>query len=244
MTYNYPIEFRRNSVEAVACMKGGWTLIKDQYWLFVGMSLVGILLGGFVPFNILLGPMMCGIYLALFQRQRGVPVEFGNLFRGFDYFAQSLVATLLHMAPIMVMMIPFYAFIFLGPLLLVGERGDPSSGGVLFVTLLVIFGIIMAAMILVLTIAFLFAYPLIVDRRLSGVEAVKLSLKAGMGNFWRLLGLLLLNGLLGLAGVLLCYVGLFLALPVIFAAVSVAYTQVFGLGEVRSPLPPPPPMFS
>ena len=80
---------------------------------------------------------------------------------------------------------------------------------------------------------------------MSGVDAVKLSAKAALANFWSLLGLLLLNGVMGFAGLLLCYVGLFLVLPISFAAIAVAYEQVFGLGEVQGPvLPPPPPSFT
>ncbi|MFN2516474.1 MAG: hypothetical protein ABR556_09690, partial [Pyrinomonadaceae bacterium] len=75
------------------------------------------------------------------------------------------------------------------------------------------------------------------------LDAVKLSMKAAMANFWRLLGLLLMSGLLSFAGVLLCYVGIFLVLPISFAAIAVAYEQVFGLGEVQPNLPPPPPSF-
>jgi uncharacterized membrane protein len=72
---------------------------------------------------------------------------------------------------------------------------------------------------------------------------VKLSIKAAMANFWRLLGMLFLTGLLSMAGVLLCYVGVFFVMPISFAAIAMAYEQVFGLGEVRSNLPPPPPSF-
>ena len=64
----------------------------------------------------------------------------------------------------------------------------------------------MMILMIILSIGFAFAYPLIVDRRLSGVNAVKLSFKAGMANFWRLFGLLMLNGLLGVCrrALLLC----------------------------------------
>src|SRR3990172_4452260 len=102
MTNQTAVSFNRNAVEPLRCIREGWALIKDQYWLFVGMSVVGLLIGSVVPFGILLGPMMCGIYLSLFQRRRGGPVEFGNLFKGFDYFGESIVATLLHMIPVFV----------------------------------------------------------------------------------------------------------------------------------------------
>src|SRR5687767_4935573 len=100
--------FRRGVVQPMVCLKSGWALIKDQYWLFVGMSFVGILLGSLVPFGIMLGPMMCGIYLSLFQLRRSQRVEFGNLFKGFDYFGESIIATLLHYVPIVIIIIPFY----------------------------------------------------------------------------------------------------------------------------------------
>ena len=64
-----------------------------------------------------------------------------------------------------------------------------------------------------------------------------------MANFWRLLGMLLLTGLLTFVGVLFCYVGAFLVMPISFAAIAMAYEQVFGLGEVQPNLPPPPPTF-
>jgi len=72
---------------------------------------------------------------------------------------------------------------------------------------------------------------------------VKLSIRAGFGNFWRLLGMLLLTGLLNFAGACLCYIGMSLAFPISFAAIATAYEQVFGLGEVQPNLPPPPPSF-
>ena len=60
-----------------------------------------------------------------------------------------------------------------------------------------------------------------------------------------ILGLLLLSGLMGFAGLLLCYVGVFLVLPISFAAIATAYEQVFGLaGEFQPNLPPPPPTFA
>jgi uncharacterized membrane protein len=230
------------------CLQAGWGLIKDQYWLFLGMALVGILLGSAVPLAILMGPMMCGIYLALFQRRRGETVEFGTLFRGFDYFGDSIIATLFHTIPIIIVMVPFYIVFYGGMFFITPDRrhgGDPGAGALLgFFGVMVVMGLVMAVLILLLAVVFAFAYPLIVERKLSGIEAVKLSMKAGLGNFWPLLGLLLLNGLLSFAGTLLCFVGVYLALPVTFAAIAMAYEQVFDLGQAPTPLtPPPPPTF-
>ena len=103
-------EFRRGVVAPVECIKEGWALIKDQYWLFLGISLVGILIGGAVPI-VLLGPMMIGIFLCLLQRQRGEPVEFGTLFKGFEQFVPGLVVAALKMIPIFIILVPYYIFL-------------------------------------------------------------------------------------------------------------------------------------
>ncbi|MBA3355213.1 MAG: hypothetical protein H0U18_04580 [Pyrinomonadaceae bacterium] len=239
--------FRRGVVQPVFCLKSGWSLVRDQYWLFVGMSAVAIILGSLVPFGILFGPMMCGIYIALFQRRRDLTVEFGALFKGFDFFGESIVATLIHYVPIVIIIIPFYIVLYGGLFLIMPRQGGEADPSTLFgfFAVLIVFGLIMMVLIVLLSVVFTFSYPLIIDRKMSGLDAVKLSAKGALANFWPLLGLLLLNGLIGFAGVLLCYVGIFLALPVTFAAIAAAYEQVFGLGDVQGPiLPPPPPSFT
>jgi hypothetical protein len=241
------IEFKRNAVEPVECIKAGWELIKSQYWLFVGMTVVGVLIGSVVPLGILMGPMMCGIYLALFKTRRGEPIEFGLLFKGFDYFGDAVIATLLHMIPIIVVVVPSYILMYVGMFAMVGISGnsrEPNPGAFLgFFGFMIVFWLVIVILLIVLSVAFTFAYPLIVDRRLSGLNAVKLSIKAAMANFWRLLGMLMLTGLLSCLGLILCYVGIFLIMPLSFAAIAKAYEQVFGLGEIQPNLPPPPPSF-
>ena len=240
------IEFRRNAVEPMECIKAGWNLIRSQYWLFVGMTAVGVMIGSVVPLGLLMGPMMCGLYLALFQTRRGQPIEFGILFKGFDYFGDSVIATLIHMIPIVVVFVPSYILFYVGLFVMMGQQGgEPNSAALLgFFGFFAVFWLVMVVILIVLSVVFTFAYPLIVDRRLSGIEAVKLSIKAALANFWRLLGLLLMTGLLSFVGVLCCYIGVFLAMPVSFAAIATAYEQVFGLGEFQPNLPPPPPIFS
>src|SRR5260221_850622 len=56
--------------------------------------------------------MMVGIYMCFFRRMRGEPVDFGLLFKGFDYFAQSLIAALIQMIPMVIVMVPAYIIMF------------------------------------------------------------------------------------------------------------------------------------
>ena len=240
------IEFKRNAVEPVECIKTGWHLIRSQYWLFVGITVVGIIIGSVVPLGILMGPMMCGIYIALFKTRRGEPIEFGLLFKGFDYVGDAVIATLLHMIPIIAVIIPAYILDIVGMfgMMASSRNGEPNPGAMLgFFGVFAVVWLVIMLLLIVLSVVFTFAYPLIVDRRLKGLDAVKLSIRAGFGNFWRLLGMLILTGLLTFVGVLFCYVGAFLVMPIGFAAIATAYEQVFGLSEAHSNLPPPPPSF-
>jgi hypothetical protein len=239
--------FQRGVVQPMVCLRAGRDLIKDQYWLFVAMCLVAILIGSAVPFGILMGPLMCGLYLAILQKHRGQRVEFGTLFKGFDYLAESIIATLIQMIPIVVIIVPFYIAFYGALLFILPRNGEPDPESfIAFMAIFFVFLIIVMVLVIVISVLFTFSYPLIVDRHMKGIDAVRLSAKAALANFWPLLGLFMLTGLLSFCGVLLCYVGMFLVFPVTFAAMSMAYEQVFGIsGEPPLvPGPPPPPTFS
>jgi hypothetical protein len=241
------IEFKRNIVEPIECIKGGLELIKSQYWLFLGIILVGVIIGTVVPLGILMGPMMCGIYLALFKTRRGEPIEFGTLFKGFDYFGDAVIATLIHLVPMLVIIVPAYVIFYLGIFLTMiasSRNGEPNPSALLgFMALFGVFMLVVVVLLIVVSVLFVFSYPLIVARRVSGVDAVKLSIRAGLANFWRLLGMLLITGLLTFVGALFCYVGAIFVMPIGYAAIAIAYEQVFGLREVQPRVPPPPPTF-
>ena len=244
------ITFRRNVVEPIGCISAAWAMVKDQYWLFVGMCAVGLLIGGAVPLGILTGPMMCGLYMSFFNVRRGRPIEFGTLFKGFDYFGPSLVATLLHMVPIVIIIVPAYLFFYVTMIVSMGvaaQSGDNAAPAAMFGVMgfFILFWIAMMIIIIFISIGFTFTYPLIVDRKLGALDAIKWSFKAAFGNFWRLLGMYLLTGLLAMGGLVLCYVGVFLVFPIMYGAVAIAYERVFGLSEddMAVNLPPPPPSF-
>jgi len=101
--------------------------------------------------------------------------------------------------------------------------------------------LVMMVVSLAIHLLFVFAYPLIVDRKLSGWDAIKLSARASMKNFGGMLGLILLNFLLGLLGVLACYVGVFFVMPISFAGYAAAYRRIFPDLAPSIVSPPPPP---
>lgn len=225
------VAFNRGVVNPIECLKAGWAMIKEQYWLFMGITAVGLLIGSMGPLGIILGPMMCGIWLCLLRRTNNEPVSFDMLFKGFDFFIPSLIATLIQMAPMLVLMVPTYIIFFiqmnkLAPRRPRGAPPDPSALVGVFAT----FGVMMLVIVVVSLIvgaAFVFTYPLIVERKLSGLDALRTSARAVAGNLGGVVGLLLINFFLGFIGLLLCYVGAFLFMPVGLAAWAVAYRRVF-----------------
>lgn len=63
MTMDEEIVAQKVPLRPIELLKEGRQLVGEQYWLFVGITFVGMLVGNAVPMAILLGPMMCGIYL-------------------------------------------------------------------------------------------------------------------------------------------------------------------------------------
>lgn len=235
-------DFRVGVVAPVECIKEGWATIKDRYWLFLGLTLVAMLVGGAVPV-VLVGAMTCGLYLCLFARMRGQPVEFGMLFKGFDYFTPGLVAAAIQTVPvILIVAITQVIFAFFTFITVPSRRGDPPPP--VFWIGLVVFVLVIMVLSLAIHSVFLFAYPLIVDRNLSGVEATKLSFRAARENLGGIIGLILLICGLSILGVFACYVGVFLVLPMSFASYAAAYRRVFpdtGAAAFNPASPPPPP---
>lgn len=239
-------DFRTGVVKPIECIQEGYALIKSQYWLFMGIVLVGMLIGGAVPI-ILMGPMMVGIYISFLRKMRGEKIEFGTLFKGFDQFAQALIAALIQMLPMIVIVLPVY-LVMAAVMIAAAPHGDgrmsPEEGSAFAATFVVFYFcfilLIIIASILV-GIFFMFSFPLIADRGLSGLDAVKLSLRAGKANFGGVLGLLLMNAVISFAGALACYVGAFFVVPITFAATAVAYRRVFPDLAPTYPMPPPPP---
>lgn len=234
--------FNSGVVAPIECLKAGWATIKDQYLLFLGLTLVAVLLGGAVPV-VLIGPMMCGLYMCVLGRMRGEPIEFGMLFKGFDYFVPALIAAAIQSAPGVVLGLISGVISF--GFSLATMQHDRSSGNeglpIVFWGVFSIFMVIIMIVSLVMHTLFFFSYPLIVDRKLSGMDAIKTSYRAATKNIGGVVGLILLSAAMTFVGVLCCYVGAFLVMPITFAAQAFAYRQVFPDIQPTMPSPPPPP---
>ncbi len=119
--------------------------------------------------------MICGIYLCYFQVIDGRKVEFDTLFKGFSYFLPSLLLLFAIILPtIFIMMIVYAPFI---TAILMGQHLNPDE----FLSL-IIGGLVVDLIAVVIMVCFhtllMFAFPLMVDRKLTAGLAIKLRMKA------------------------------------------------------------------
>jgi hypothetical protein len=228
------MDYRKAAIRPADCLRGGWEVVKDRYWLFVGIVSVGLVIGSLAPLGLFMGPMVCGIYACLLARMRGAEISFRTLFGGFEHFVQSFVATLIQIVPIMAMMVPvnlLLVLLFLKRLMVRMPQPYPRLAEMLGPSEMALVVVAATLVIFLLSVFFgtffMFSYPLIVDRRLSGWQSVKLSARASRENFGGAAALMAVTTLVSVVGSLVCYVGGLLVTPVTLAAWAVAYRSVF-----------------
>lgn len=223
---NDEIVCRHVSLQPIELLKQAKEMLGEQFWLFVGLIFVGMLIGSAAPLGILMGPMMCGIYLCYMQRSSGKPVGFELMFKGFDYFAESLIATLIMVGVSMLVMIPagiIFAICFIASM--AATHGEAAP---VLIVLMPLGYAIMITLAVLVSIPFLFVYPLIVERELKAVPAVKASWAGVKKNFGGVLKLILAYALISLfLAFCLCYIPVFLFVPLSFGAVFLAYRAIF-----------------
>lgn len=78
-----------------------------------------------------------------------------------------------------------------------------------------------------LSIAWILAVPLAMEKRLAFWDAMEVSRKVVSRHWWQFFGLLLLSALLNLAGTLACCVGFFVTFPLTGLALMHAYEDIF-----------------
>ena len=177
-----------------SCVKRGWKLVMSDFWLLVGVSVVGWLIAGTGPIGwIVGGPMMGGLYGLYLKKIRGQPASFSDAFLGFS----------VAFVPLMLLLIVQSLLSLVGMLLCL------------------IPGIY-------LIVSWAFALALAFDKRLDFWPALELSRKVVGKHWWQVFGLVLVCGLVSVAGLIACCVGVFVTATVAQAALLYAYEDIFG----------------
>lgn len=231
-------EFRTGVIRPVECVKEGFELIKRDYWLLFAIGLVGGMLAG-VTIYVLAGAMISGIFIAYLNVIDGRPVEFDDLWKGMKHFGQGLILILIMIVPAFV----YYIFVYFT--LIAAILGGSAGGEAGMIGALVVIGVI-DVIVLIVMVSFhtllTFSFPLLVDRELNAIDAMKTSARAVWQNLAGVAGMVAVNFGLGIAGYLALCVGLYFVIPIMIAANVVAYRKVFPqLADRALNLSPPPP---
>jgi len=230
-------EFRTGVINPVECAKEGFELIKKDYWLLFAILLVGALIGGATMY-VLGGAMFCGIFYAYIKAIDGKPVAFDDLWKGMNYFGPGLAVVLFMIVPVFAYYIFAYITIF-AAFLAGAQAGEAGIIGA-FVVVGVIDLVLLIALVSFHTLL-MFALPLLVDRNLGAIDAMKTSAKAVWANLGGVAGLVVVNFGLIFVGYLALCVGVYFVIPIIMAGNVVAYRRVFPSLELRTNTNPPPP---
>ncbi|KXK05687.1 MAG: hypothetical protein UZ17_ACD001000574 [Acidobacteria bacterium OLB17] len=221
------LQFTTGQIRPAECVKEGFRLIKQDYWLLFAITIIGLFIGGF-SFYILLGAMFCGVLTAYLRVFDGGRADFNDLWKGFDYFGKSLLAVVVILVPGLIYGVVVLLTIYL-PIIAMAVSGGKISPDELipaFIGALVI-DVIVALLMVGIHSLLMFVFPLIVDRGLSSWDAIKLSARATLKNLGGVAGLIAVNIGLAILGYLAFCVGVYLAIPIIMATNLVAYRQVF-----------------
>jgi uncharacterized membrane protein len=233
-------EFTRGQIHPIECAKEGFARIKEDYWLLFAIALVGLLIAG-VSMYVLMGPMICGIFICYLKCLDGKKVVFDDLWLGFKYFGRSVLLVIVTVVPIVIYFVAVFTTLYL-PLIVQAMAGNRNSNNAVlgaFLTAIVI-DIVIAVIMVCIHSLLMFAFPLMADRGLSSIDAIKLSARAALKNVAGIGGLIGVNFVLAIVGEALCGVGLYLVMPIILATNLVAYRKVFPALDAPALEPPPP----
>ncbi len=247
------IQFGRGTLDGSGCVSTAWEMIKLRYGFYLGMTLLTMVLTQWLYCIswVLLGPIWAGVYYVVTRDLNGEPIEFGMMFKGFDKFVQMMIIGLIASIPLALYQILSFFANFASVLLPDDRRGgrdffqqspmSPAFGGGLLIGIVVVMLVVLVFYV-AWSITMYFAIPLTFEYDLPPVEAIELSARAGWSNLGGLIVLAIMIALVGILGMLMLCVGIFLvAIPISIVAHAVAYRQVFPrLQNIQNMMPPPP----
>ena len=223
----HELEFRSGAIKPVECLKEAWALIKDDYWLLFGISIIGAMIAGLTLY-VLFGAMVCGIFGCYLKKIDGGEVKFEDLWKGMRFLVPSIPIVLLFLIPIIAYVAAAF-FTLYSPLIALAAMGEDVDPSVIYGTFAaaIAIDIVIAVVMTIIHSLIIFAFPLMVDRGINAIDAVKLSFRAVVRNIGGIGGLILVSFAIVLLGQIALCIGVYFIIPVLTATNLVAYRKVF-----------------
>lgn len=207
------------------CLGASWRMLMANFWLMVGgafLVLVASTAISMVPIagliaSLLLGQVFyAGLYYFYLKLSRGEPTAIGDAFSGFSRsFGQLVLLSIVYNILLSILAIPAIL---------------PAVGIAIwdwspFVMVPLIFVLIIP--LVYLSVGWMFAGLLVIDRGLEFWDAMETSRKVVGRNWFKVFLFAIVLGFVIIAGVLLLLVGLFVAFPLACGAIAIAYETMF-----------------
>lgn len=231
------IQITKGVISPTECIKNGWFLLEQNYWMMFGivtLEWLAFFFLGFIPIvgsliSILFqGTLVAGVYYIFIKQIRGQQTHFGEMFQGFNKFLPTLILGIISSIPDILFFVTAY---FMNILTALQSRMTDNNQiialGIGVVVGGIAFFIIYFILKIVFGIAFFFVFQLIMDHDLSVSDAMKLSFRGAKQNLGGLALLWILEFAIIVGGLLVFCIGFFFVMPVIYAANTFAYRQVF-----------------
>ncbi len=185
-------------------LQAGFNIYKENFLLLIVVNLLALVLGK-LTLGILAGPLLAGvalINLRLLDQSEPKP-EIGDVFKGFDFF---LDAFLLCLGCVVVS-------------ILAGILSLVIFTKLIAVVFLIVFGILLHTLAA-------FALFYIVDKKMDCWPAVMAAFGALRTMFLPLAAIVVVTGIISMAGALVCGFGVIVTFPLYFSVLAVVYRDL------------------
>jgi hypothetical protein len=220
-------------------LSSGWALFKEHMGIMVGAGgiyfgilFAAIMVGAIIPFaNIFVqGPLTGGLIILTLNLSRYDQADISDMFLGFKNYGWLLLVTLVQGAVIVAAIVPGVIVLVVGGLLPVMQAqqagGTPELAGT-SIALLIVGFLLLLVLVMIAAVCTYFWLFLVADKRGEFGEALAAGYRAGKMNFWSILGLSILLGLVVMVSAIPCGLGLIFSIPWSFAIIANAYEQIF-----------------
>lgn len=217
----------------------GWNLFKEQTGSLIGATVLVylvLLVVNVIPYLgsllglILNGALLGGLYAFYLKKLRNEAAVVGDAFSGFGprftqlMLTQIVTGILSGLCIVPGVMVLVFGLIASGAFGSGGGTTAMSAGVAVVGGLLTFIGFLG---MVYLSVSWIFALLLVVDKKLDFSKAMSLSRRMVGKHFFGVLWLMIVIGLLSLLGMLACLVGLLVTGPVAFMAIVSLYEEIF-----------------
>ncbi len=237
---------RPPDLDVMGCFSRAWELVTRNFGLVGGaaalMLVIQIFMGllGMIPIvgalvslasMIIGGPLLGGLYSLILRVIRNEPAEIGNLFDGLRLrFLQLFLTVLITGLLTGVALLP--GALVVGLAVFIGVQAHEATA----VSILIgaAGAVIIIIPVLFLSISWLFALPLVMDKNIEFWPAMEASRKVTFRVWIKVFVLVLLMGIINLVGAIPCGLGLFFTIPLCYSAMIYGYEDLFGIRPARA----------